>query len=67
MRPGVIRTPMTEGVADKYEQRIADGLVPMKRWGYPEDVAPLAAGSGIAFATGASSSTAAPFLSSDTG
>jgi NAD(P)-dependent dehydrogenase (short-subunit alcohol dehydrogenase family) len=39
VRPGVIRTPMTEGVADKYDQRIADGLVPMKRWGHPEDVA----------------------------
>ena len=39
VRPGIVRTPMTEAVADKYDQRIADGLVPMKRWGYPEDVA----------------------------
>ena len=39
VRPGIIRTPMTEGVAGTYEQRIADGLVPMKRWGYPDDVA----------------------------
>lgn len=39
VRPGVIRTPMTEGVAARYDQRIADGLVPMGRWGYPEDVA----------------------------
>lgn len=39
VRPGVIRTPMTEAVAGTYEQRIADGLVPMGRWGYPEDVA----------------------------
>ncbi len=49
LRPGVIRTPMTEGVAAKYEQRIADGLVPMRRWGEPEDVARAAA----ALATGA--------------
>jgi NAD(P)-dependent dehydrogenase (short-subunit alcohol dehydrogenase family) len=55
VRPGVIRTPMTEGVAAKYEQRLADGLVPMGRWGYPEDVArtvaALASGQ-LAFATG---------------
>ncbi len=55
VRPGVIRTPMTEGVAAKYEGRIADGLVPMGRWGYPEDVAravaALASGQ-LAFATG---------------
>jgi len=55
VRPGVIRTPMTEGVADQYDQRIAGGLVPMKRWGHPEDVAravaALASGE-LAFATG---------------
>ena len=39
VRPGVIRTPMTEGVAAAYEERIAGGLVPMQRWGYPQDVA----------------------------
>ena len=39
VRPGVIRTPMTEGVAGSYDQRIADGLVPMKRWGEAQDVA----------------------------
>ena len=55
VRPGVIRTPMTEGVAGTYDQRIADGLVPMRRWGYPEDVAravaALASGE-LAFSTG---------------
>jgi len=55
VRPGVIRTPMTEGVASVYEQRIRDGLVPMARWGTPEDVAnavtALVAGE-LAFATG---------------
>jgi len=55
VRPGVIRTPMTSGVADKYDRRIADGLVPMGRWGEPEDigaaVAALASGK-FQFATG---------------
>jgi NAD(P)-dependent dehydrogenase (short-subunit alcohol dehydrogenase family) len=55
VRPGVIRTPMTEGVADQYDRRIADGLVPMKRWGDPQDVAravaALASGE-LGFATG---------------
>jgi NAD(P)-dependent dehydrogenase (short-subunit alcohol dehydrogenase family) len=55
VRPGIIRTPMTEGVADKYERRFADGLVPMKRWGYPQDVARAVAalaGGHLAFSTG---------------
>lgn len=39
VRPGIIRTPMTEAVAGKYGQRLADGLVPMGRWGQPQDVA----------------------------
>ena len=55
VRPGIIRTPMTEAVADKYTQRIADGLVPMRRWGEPQDVAhavaALASGQ-LAFASG---------------
>ena len=55
VRPGVIRTPMTAGVTDKYDRRIADGLVPMGRWGEPEDigyaVAALASGH-FQFATG---------------
>jgi NAD(P)-dependent dehydrogenase (short-subunit alcohol dehydrogenase family) len=55
VRPGVIRTPMTEGVAAKYDQRIGDGLVPMARWGEPRDVAcavaSLASGD-LAFSTG---------------
>ena len=55
VRPGVIRTPMTEEVATTYDQRIADGLVPMKRWGQPEDVARAVAalaGGELAFSTG---------------
>lgn len=37
--PGIIYTEMTEKVKDKYDGKIADGLVPTGRWGYPEDVA----------------------------
>jgi NAD(P)-dependent dehydrogenase (short-subunit alcohol dehydrogenase family) len=55
VRPGVIRTPMTEGVAARYDERIANGLVPMQRWGEVGDVAAavgaLASGT-LAFATG---------------
>jgi NAD(P)-dependent dehydrogenase (short-subunit alcohol dehydrogenase family) len=38
VRPGIIRTDMTARVADKYDRRIADGLVPQRRWGEPDDV-----------------------------
>lgn len=56
IRPGIIATPMTAPVADRYDRRIADGLVPAARWGTVQDVAravlPLARGD-LAFATGA--------------
>jgi NAD(P)-dependent dehydrogenase (short-subunit alcohol dehydrogenase family) len=39
VRPGVIATDMTAPVKDKYDARIADGLIPQARWGGPEDVA----------------------------
>lgn len=38
VRPGIIATDMTAKVKALYDQRIADGLVPEGRWGYPEDV-----------------------------
>jgi len=38
IRPGIIQTPMTAGVKDKYDQLIAEGITPIKRWGQPEDV-----------------------------
>lgn len=38
VRPGIILTDMTEGVKDKYEQMIKDGLTPIKRMGTPSDV-----------------------------
>lgn len=39
IRPGVIDTPMTEPVKEKYGKLISQGLTPIKRWGKPEDVA----------------------------
>ena len=39
IRPGIIKTPMTESVTAKYDKMIAEGLLPIKRWGVPEDVA----------------------------
>ncbi len=39
IRPGIIATDMTSAAKDKYDRLIADGLVPLKRWGLPEDVA----------------------------
>ncbi|WP_428529194.1 3-ketoacyl-ACP reductase [Roseibium sp.] len=55
IRPGIIETPMTSGVKDKYTARIEGGLVPAARWGQPSDIAetvlPLVEGQ-MAFATG---------------
>lgn len=39
IRPGIIETDMTSGVKPKYDQLISGGLVPMKRWGQPDDIA----------------------------
>lgn len=39
VRPGIIRTEMTAGVAEKYDRLIEGGLVPEGRWGLPEDIA----------------------------
>lgn len=39
IRPGIIKTAMTEVVAAKYDKLIAEGITPIKRWGTPEDVA----------------------------
>jgi 3-oxoacyl-[acyl-carrier protein] reductase len=38
IRPGIIETEMTAPVREKYDKLIAEGLVPQKRWGFPEDV-----------------------------
>ena len=37
--PGIIATGMTAAVKDKYDKLIAEGLVPLGRWGTPDDVA----------------------------
>ena len=38
VRPGIIATDMTERVREAYDARIANGLVPEGRWGFPKDV-----------------------------
>ncbi|MFH0992463.1 MAG: 3-ketoacyl-ACP reductase [bacterium] len=38
LRPGIMASDMTSGVKEKYDKLIAEGLVPMRRWGTPEDV-----------------------------
>lgn len=39
VRPGIIATDMTGVVKEKYDALIDGGLLPIKRWGTPEDVA----------------------------
>ncbi len=39
VRPGIIATDMTAKVRDKYDRLIEDGLLPLARWGQPEDIA----------------------------
>ncbi len=55
LRPGIMQTAMTSAVFDKYDGKIAAGLVPARRWGQPEDVGsavvPFAKGD-MAFASG---------------
>ena len=38
VRPGIIATDMTAGVHEAYDRRIAEGLVPERRWGQPGEV-----------------------------
>ena len=56
VRPGIIATDMTAGVRQKYDERIADGLVPERRWGRPDDVGRVVAAllrGDLPYATGA--------------
>lgn len=39
VRPGIIKTDMTSGVSEKYDSLIKGGLLPIGRWGTPEDIA----------------------------
>jgi NAD(P)-dependent dehydrogenase (short-subunit alcohol dehydrogenase family) len=56
VRPGIVRTDMTAGVAEKYDRLIDSDLLLQRRWGLPEDVgravAALARGD-FAYSTGA--------------
>ena len=38
IRPGIIATGMTSTVKEKYDRLIDGGLLPIKRWGSPEDI-----------------------------
>ena len=55
VRPGIIKTDMTAAVKEKYDKKIAEGIIPQGRWGKPEDVgravASLARGD-FAYSTG---------------
>ena len=37
--PGIIETPLTDPIHEKYDKLIKEGLTPMKRWGKPIDIA----------------------------
>jgi len=55
IRPGITKTDMTAPVADKYDAMINEGVVPQKRWAYPEDVGKAAASlarGDLSFSTG---------------
>jgi 3-oxoacyl-[acyl-carrier protein] reductase len=38
VRPGIIQTDMTARMKDKYDKLIAEGFIPQKRWGLPDDI-----------------------------
>jgi NAD(P)-dependent dehydrogenase (short-subunit alcohol dehydrogenase family) len=38
VRPGIIRTDMTAGVAQKYDRLLEEGIALQRRWGTPQDV-----------------------------
>ena len=38
VRPGVVRTDMTQAVQEKYDKLIGEGLMIQARWGFPKDV-----------------------------
>ena len=38
LRPGIMATDMTNGVKEKYDRMMGEGLVPQNRWGQPDDV-----------------------------
>jgi 3-oxoacyl-[acyl-carrier protein] reductase len=38
IRPGVIKTDMTQPVTTRYDKLIAEGFTIQPRWGFPEDI-----------------------------
>lgn len=55
VRPGIIRTEMTEPARATYDRLIQEGGVPISRWGTPEDVGAtvaMVAGGQLPFSTG---------------
>lgn len=38
LRPGIMATDMTSAVKQKYDKMLAEGVVPQRRWGEPDDV-----------------------------
>ena len=38
IRPGIIATPMTAGVREKYDKLLAEGICLQRRWGQPADI-----------------------------
>lgn len=55
LRPGITHSGMTQPVEARYDKLIAEGLVPIGRWGEGEDMAAIAlslASGSFAFATG---------------
>ena len=63
IRPGIIDTDMTRVVHEKYARLIEDGLLPVKRFGKPEDVAKMA----LACAEGLLDYSAGQVLNADGG
>ncbi len=56
IRPGLIETDMTRPVRQGYDEKIAAGLLPIARWGTPEDVGRAVAaiaGGAFPYSTGA--------------
>lgn len=43
VRPGITATDMTAGVKEKYDRLIAEGIVPQRRWGVPDDTGKVVA------------------------
>ena len=55
LRPGIIKSDMTECVTAKYDKLIAEGLTLQRRWGMPEDIGKavvMLANGTLAYSTG---------------